>query len=75
MLKPTSTYKMSKPTKTGLALSKFKTLEQRHQWKHAMIDAELCAKIVVKTPQRDKNAPRGNTGYQMNDTGTASTAK
>ena len=62
MLKPTSTYKMSKATKTGLALSKFKTLEQRHQWKRAMIDAELCAKIVVKTPQRD-NKSRGTTNY------------
>jgi hypothetical protein len=62
MLKPTSTYKMSKPTKTGLALSKFKTLEQRHQWKRAMIDAELCSKIVVKAPQRD-NKSRGTTNY------------
>jgi hypothetical protein len=53
---------MSKPTKTGLALSKFKTLEQRHQWKRAMIDAELCSKIVVKAPQRD-NKSRGTTNY------------
>jgi hypothetical protein len=65
---------MSKPTKTGLALSKFKNKEQRDQWKRAMIDAELCSKIVVKTPQRDKNAPRGGTAnYVTNDTGTAST--
>jgi hypothetical protein len=73
MLKPTSTYKMSKPTKTGLALSKWKSLDQRHQWKRAMIDAELCSKIVVKTAPRDKNGPRGQSNYQTNDTGTAST--
>ena len=73
MLKPTSTYKMSKPTKTSLALSKFKNKEQRDQWKRAMIDAELCSKIVVKASQRDKNAPRGQSNYVTNDTGTAST--
>jgi len=75
MLKPTSNYRMSSTLKTSLALSKFKTLEQRHAWKRACIDAELCSKIVVKAPQRDKNAPRGQSNYQTNDTGTASTAK
>jgi hypothetical protein len=75
MLKPTSNYRMSSTLKTSLALSKFKTLEQRHAWKRACIDAELCSKIVVKSaPRGDKNSPRG-TGYQTNDTGTASTAK
>jgi hypothetical protein len=74
MLKPTSNYKMSKTLKTSLALSKFKTLEQRHAWKRACIDAELCSKIVVKSAPRDKNAPRGGTAnYVTNDTGTAST--
>ena len=76
MLKPTSTYKMSKPTKTGLALSKFKTLEQRHQWKRAMIDAELCSKIVVKAPQRDNKSrgltnTAGNTGSHAYTTPSA----
>jgi hypothetical protein len=74
MLKPTSNYKMSKPLKTSLALSTFKSKEQRDQWKRAMIDAELCSKIVVKVEKRDKNAPRGGTAnYVTNDTGTAST--
>jgi hypothetical protein len=75
MLKPTSNYKMSKTLKTSLALGKFKTLEQRHAWKRACIEAELASKIVVKTPQRDKNAPRGGgtANYVTNDTGTAST--
>jgi hypothetical protein len=56
MLKPTSNYKMSKPLKTSLALSKFKSLDQRHQWKRAMIDAELCSKIVVKHEKKDRNS-------------------
>ena len=65
---------MSKTLKTSLALSKFKTLDQRHAWKRACIDAELCSKIVVKSAPRDKNAPRGGTAnYVTNDTGTAST--
>ena len=65
---------MSSSLKTSLALSKFKSLDQRHQWKRAMIDAELCSKIVPKTEKRDRNAPRGGTAnYVTNDTGTAST--
>jgi hypothetical protein len=74
MLKPTSNYKMSPLLKISLATGKFKDAHQRGAWKRACIDAELASKIVVKAPQRDKNAPRG-TGYQTNDTGTASTAK
>ena len=72
MLKPTSTYKMSKPTKTGLALSKFKTLDQRHQWKRAMIDAELCAKIVVKAPQRDNKRSQGTSYTTTSNSATPS---
>jgi hypothetical protein len=74
MLKPTSNYKMSKTLKASLALGKFTDVHQRGAWKRACIDAELASKIVVKTPQRDKNAPRGGTAnYVTNDTGTAST--
>jgi hypothetical protein len=65
MLKPTSNYRMSKPLKTSLALSKFKSLEQRHQWKRAMIDAELCSKIVVKHEKKDRNS---GTVYKTADT-------
>jgi hypothetical protein len=49
MLKPTSSYKMSGPTKTMLALGKFKNAEQRNGWKRAMIDAELTAEHAKKT--------------------------
>ena len=75
MLKPTSNYRMSSTLKTSLALSKFKTLEQRHAWKRACIDAELCSKIVVKSDKKDRGSRTQGTGYQTNDTGTASTAK
>ena len=45
---------------------------QRNAWKRAMIDAQLCSEIVIKTPSRDKNSPRGGgANYQTNDTGTA----
>jgi hypothetical protein len=75
MLKPTSNYRMSSLLKTSLALGKFTDVHQRGAWKRACIDAELASKIVVKSaPRGDKNSPRG-TGYQTNDTGTASTAK
>jgi hypothetical protein len=75
MLKPTSNYRMSSTLKTSLALGKFTDAHQRGAWKRACIEAELASKIVVKTPQRDKNAPRGGgtANYVTNDTGTAST--
>jgi hypothetical protein len=73
MLKPTSTYKMSKTLKASLALGKFTDVHQRGAWKRACIDAELASKIVVKAPQRDKKRPQGTASYVTNDTGTAST--
>lgn len=50
-MKPTANYKMSKPTKTMLALTKFKDAHQRGAWKRAMIDAELSAGYQ---PKREK---------------------
>jgi hypothetical protein len=73
MLKPTKTYKMSALLKTSLATTAFKDAHHRGAWKRAMIDAELCAAIVPKTVKTDRGAPRGNTAYVTNDTGTAST--
>lgn len=49
MNKPTANYRMSKPTKTMLALSRFKNQNQRDGWKSAMIDAELEAAKKVKS--------------------------
>jgi hypothetical protein len=55
MLKPTSTYKMSKPLKTSLALSKLQDPHKKGQWKRAMIDAELSAQ--VKHKEKKKGQP------------------
>jgi len=75
MLKPTSNYKMSSTLKTSLALSKFKNKEQRDQWKRAMIDAELCSKIVVKpTKDRNNNGPRGTANYAVTSNSATPTA-
>ena len=61
-MKPTKTYKMSKPTKTMLALGDFRNADDRNAWKRAMIGAELAAAVV---PKREK--PRTSpTGTQSN---------
>ena len=74
MLKPGKTFRLSKTTKRMIGLMKGATAEQRNQFKRMMIDAQLHSEIVIKTPSRDKNAPRGATAnYVTNDTGTAST--
>ena len=71
-MKPGKTFKLSKPTKTMLA--SIVDPVKRSEWKRAMIDAQLCSEIVIKSAPRDKNAPRGGgANYQTNDTGTAST--
>ena len=57
-IKPTATYKMSKTTKVGLALTSFKTKDQRDAWRKAMIQAELSAAQTPKGPRGDKKAPR-----------------
>lgn len=75
-IKPSKTYKMSKPLKVSLALGKFKNSDQKGAWKRAMIQAELAAAIVPKSTKgdRDNKRPQG-ASYVTNDTGTASTAE
>ncbi len=51
MLRPTANYRMSKQTKTSLALGKFKDEHARGAWKRSMIQAELSAAIQ---PKREK---------------------
>ena len=72
-MKPGKTFNLRKPTKTMLA--SIVDPVKRSEWKRAMIQAQLASEVVIKTPTRDRNAPRGNgpTGYVTNDTGTAST--
>jgi hypothetical protein len=72
MLKPGKTFKLSKPTKTLLA--SITDPVRRNEWKRAMIDAQLCSEIVVKSAPRDNKRPQGMSSYQTNDTGTASTS-
>ncbi len=55
MLKPTSSYKMSKALKTSLALNKFKDEHHKGAWKRAMIDAELTA--AIKPKEKKKGQP------------------
>jgi len=71
MMKPGKTFNLSKQTKRFMAT--FVNAEERNAYKRAMIEAQLCSEVVVKTPSRDKNTPRGTSNYQTNDTGTAST--
>ena len=71
----TATFKLSKRTKTMLALMKFSNDADRHGFKNAMIDAQLASSIVPRSEKRDRNAPRPQgTSYVTNDTGTASTS-
>ena len=54
---------MSSMTKASLALSKWKDAHAHGQWKRAMIDAELCSRVVVKTRDRNDKRPQGTTSY------------
>jgi len=66
MLKPGKTFNLSKSSKRILA--QFVDPHARGQWKRMMIDAELSAAIVVKTPKGDgsrrsqSTLPSGTTG-------------
>lgn len=52
-MNPTSTYRMSPQIKAHLSLAKFKTPEQRAEWKKAMIAADLeqQKKVVIKSKE------------------------
>jgi hypothetical protein len=64
MLTPGKTFNLSKSSKRMLA--QFVDPHQRGAWKRMMIDAELSAAIVIKTPknegQRRPTGPAGTTG-------------
>ena len=47
-MKADKNYRMSKSLKRSLALSTFKSKEQRDAWKRAMIGAEVVANAKVK---------------------------
>ena len=73
-IKPNKTFVLSKQTKRMMC--SIVDTEQRNQFKRMMIQAELAAAIVPKSTRSDKPQNRGTgpTGYQTNDTGTASTS-
>lgn len=64
MLKPNSTFKLSKETKRSLALTKWTSKEQRDAWKRSMIQAELASKIVPKSTKGDRNTRPTGTAPQ-----------
>jgi hypothetical protein len=51
-MKADKNYRMSKTLKRSLALSTFKSKEQRDAWKRAMIGAEVVAMAKVKMPDK-----------------------
>lgn len=53
-MKATSSYKMSKYIKTGLALGNFRTVQDKNAWRRAMIQSELIT--GAKIPRGDKNS-------------------
>jgi hypothetical protein len=57
-MKATASYKMSKQTKAGLALHKFKNEHERGAWRRAMIQAELFSAVQ---PKREKSNKRDAT--------------
>ncbi len=53
-MKATASYKMSKQTKAGLALHKFKNEHERGAWRRAMIQAELFSAVQPKREKRER---------------------
>ena len=53
------TFRLSKRNKTLLALSDFKTQDQRDSFRHMMIEAQVAASVVVKS-SKERNASKGD---------------
>lgn len=49
------TFRMSKATKTRIALGKFHTTDSRHSFKRAMIDAQLSAESSRRAALKSKD--------------------
>jgi len=72
MLRPNSTFKLSKSTKRMLCTIADK--DKRDSWRHAMIQAELAAAIVPKSTKQDRR-PQLLTGYVAVDGSTTSASQ
>jgi len=57
-IKPGPNYKMSKQTKTMLALGKFRDAHHRGEVKRGMIQAELAASMKPPTGKKDRDGQR-----------------
>ena len=73
MLKPGKTFNLSKQSKRFMAT--IVNAEDRNAYKRAMIQAQLASEIVIKTPSRDKNAPRGTANYNTTSTSATPSAE
>lgn len=56
-MKPTKTFKLGKRNKTILALSPFKDQDTRDAFRRMMIDATLCASVIIKREKRPNIQP------------------
>jgi hypothetical protein len=57
-VRTTQTFRLSKRNKTIMALGAFNNAAQRHDFKNAMIDAQVAASVVVKR-EKDRNLTKG----------------
>ena len=57
-MKTTATFRLSKRNKTLLALLPFKNEEQRHAYRHMIIEGQVYGGIVVKSP-KERNTIKG----------------
>ena len=51
MMKPTATFRLTKRSKTIAALARFKDQEQRDAFRGMMIQAQLAAAVVQRSPK------------------------
>ena len=56
--KTNSTFRLAKATKRMLALGRFTSEEQRHNFRLMMIDAQVAASIPVKS-SKERNTTKG----------------
>jgi len=57
-MKTNATFRLSKTTKRMLALLPFKNDEQRHSFRHMMIEAQVLGGMVVKS-SKERNTIKG----------------
>lgn len=55
MKKTGKDFRLNKQTKVMLALSKFKSEQDRSNFKKAMVDAQSSSEKIVRDDQRDKS--------------------